>query len=208
MPQWEGVNGEPPAPVQVSQAAVLFDVAYAAALTHNAHVLVITRATIASFGSSLGLFIATAIPAIWQWWAISLFLCRYDSGDLVNELILVVYMVLVLGQSFTIRNCASCLLSKDTEDSCSFLADRETQDSLEGLQCTALGPTLWVSMQQSEHADWPGLPYQCWLYALLSVLPRVILFLNHMRAICEIQRRGRRHALLQSLDLACVLPMW
>ena len=64
------------------------------------------------------IFVCTAMPTVIQWWNVSLFLCRYDPGDLVNEYILVGYMVLVVGQSLTIRECATCLLSQNTGNRC------------------------------------------------------------------------------------------
>ena len=42
-----------------------------------------------------------------QWWLISEFLCHFDSGDLLNELVLLVYMLLVVGQASALAvDCA------------------------------------------------------------------------------------------------------
>ena len=53
-----------------------------------------------------------------------------------------------------------------------------------------------------------AVPYQCWLYTFLSVAPRVLHLLNHVRAIIDVQPQGRRDVLLQTLELGCVLPFW
>ena len=113
VPQWVC----PGSARSVSHAAVLFDIAYAAALSHHAYVLVHVRANFTAWYSVV-IYLVTAIPTIWQWWAISLFLCRFDPGDLCNEFILVVYMVLVLGQSMSIQPCADCIISANLENPC------------------------------------------------------------------------------------------
>ena len=170
--------------------------AYAAALTHHAYVLVLTHATWTA-AASASIFLLSAVPAVWQWWSISLFLCRYDPADLFNEFVLVLYMVLVLGQSLTIQNCARCLVSQNQDDPCAI----QEPDEQHNLHCTADGGN-------SGKADWPHLPFQCWLYALLSMAPRAIHLANHLRVVIDIQARGRRAAVLQAIELASVLPLW
>ena len=196
VPHWESIKGEPPVSIAPSQAAVLFDVAYAASLQHHALVLVQTHGA-----WSVLIYLWTALPTVFNWWAISLFLCRYDPGDLLNEFFLIIYMMLVVGQSLVIQDCADCLASRNLQDPCEFAADEGAHDIFtESLTCT-----VWGGANQ---ASWPQIPFQCWLYALLSVLPRVIHLLNHCRAVRAIQPRGRRDALLQVLELVCVLPLW
>ena len=100
VPQWE----DPPVTNRaVSHAAVLFDVAFAASLSHHAYILVSASPRVASTLFSFGIYFLTAAPAVWQWWTISLFLCKFDPGDLVNEVLLVAYMILVVGQASATR---------------------------------------------------------------------------------------------------------
>lgn len=113
--------------------------AYAAALSHHAYILIFTRATWATL-TSVVLFLLTATPTVCQWWAISIFLCRYDPGDLFNEWVLVVYMVLVVGQSLTVQDCANCLLSRNHDDvSCIFQTEDESGLCQHGPRRHALG---------------------------------------------------------------------
>ena len=76
VPQWE----QPDRPRAVSHAAVLFDIAYAAALAHHAYVLVHVRRP-RPMWEAVGIYVLSAAPTVWQWWAISLFLCRFDPGE-------------------------------------------------------------------------------------------------------------------------------
>ena len=212
VPQWEGIDGEPPASsVAVSQAAVLFDIAYAASLKHHAEILTLTRATWSlqhsGVAHSVVLFLLTCVPTTCQWWDISLFLARFDPGDLINEYILVVYMVLVVGQSLSIQDCATCLLSKNLEEPCA-LRPSAIREQASGyyydseLRCSATGHAGETA------ATWPALPFQCWVYLLLSLAPRVVSLLNALRAVRDVQPRGRRDAALQAAEQLLVLPLW
>lgn len=210
VPQWEGIDSEgkvlPPAKnLAPSNAAVLFDIAYAASLAHHAHVLTLTRATWAtSYATTL--FISTAVPTVCQWWAISLFLCRYDSGDLVNEWFLVVYMILVVGQSLTIQDCANCLLSQNFNQTCTLSPDPGSGFYLERLRCSSRGHH--DAGEASSNAPWPLLPLQCWTYILVSLAPRVIHLGNACRAVRDVQPDGKRDAQLQVVEQALVLTLW
>ncbi|KAL1527666.1 hypothetical protein AB1Y20_009052 [Prymnesium parvum] len=192
VPQW----AFPGAPRAVSHAAVLFDVAYAAALAHHAYVLVHSRASFSAW-YSVAIYLVTAVPTIWQWWAISLFLCRFDPGDLCNEFILVVYMILVLGQSMTIQPCADCLLSANKQSPCELKRSETSLYSF--LECTGFdGNTV----------DWPDTPFPCHMYIVLSIAPRAMHFLNTLRAVKDIGKRGREDMVCHAIELGCVLPIW
>lgn len=207
MPQWEGIDGEPPASsAAVSQAAVLFDIAYAASLGHHAGILTLARSTWSlqhgGVALSVALFLLTCVPTTCQWWDVSLFLARFDPGDLINEYILVLYMVLVVGQSLSIQDCATCLLSQNLNEPCALSPDPMRDFYYSQLRCSASG-----------HADepaavWPALPFQCWVYLLLSLAPRIVHLLNALRAVRDVQPRGRRDAALQVVEQAMMLPLW
>ena len=203
IPQWKGVNGEPEcSTVAVSQAAVLFDVAYAASLATHAHVLVLPTTTW-SVSAAVGIFLCTALPTVLQWWNVSLFLCRYDPGDLVNEYILVGYMVLVVGQSLTIRECATCLLSQNTGEPCHFSSGTSASIGVSYQPCATT-----ATFSKSAHAaTWPMLPFHCWAYALLSIIPRVIHLANILRAVRDVQKQGKRDAALEAVEHALILPL-
>lgn len=212
VPQWE----LPPLPIgSPSQAAVLFDVAYAASLSHHAVVLNVTRETWASV-HAVALFLLTAAPTIGHWWVTSLFLCRYDPGDLVNELILVVYMICVVGQSLTIQDCANCLLSRNLQDTCVFQQDPTSVPYYDSLKCTSAlytGYADGTSPSGGDRSPWPELPVQCWLYIFASLAPRLVHLLNALRAYYDLrsnasQARGCRAAALHVAELLLVLPFW
>ena len=184
--------------VAVSQAAVLFDVAFAASLAHHARVLTLTR-SMWVMGDAFGIFLVTAIPTVCQWWGISLFLCRFDPGDLVNELILVVYMILTVGQSLAIQDCATCLLSRNGNEPCNL---HPPASYFPPHSCSYSGdPT-------ESAAHWPELPFQCWFYGLLTVCQRAAHLLNSLRAVWDIQKEGKRDAQLYVLELVACITLW
>ena len=113
VPQWESVKGEPPVTITPSQAAILFDVAYASSLQHHALVMAMSKSL-----EYVPLFTVSAIPTVFNWWSVSLFLCKYDPGDIINELVLMAYMVLVIGQSLTLQECADCIATRNLEYPC------------------------------------------------------------------------------------------
>ena len=203
VPQWPGVNGEPPAAnIPVSQAAVLFDIAYAASLSHHASILSLTRATWDT-GNAVSIFLATAVPTVCQWWAISLFLCRFDPGDLISEFILVLYMILVVGQSLTVQDCATCLLSENLVQRCRLNPGSSIEHYYDRLTCSPMS-----APDGAAWAFWPALPFQCWLYGLLSLAPRVLQILNALRAVHDIVYVGKRDAALHALEKFVVMVLW
>ena len=92
--QWE----DPPASNQApSQAAVLFDIAYTTSMMHHADMLTAADSSLTGYATVAYFF--TVVQLILHWWSVSLFLCKLDPGDLFNEFVLVLYMVLVVGQA-------------------------------------------------------------------------------------------------------------
>jgi len=145
VPQWE----EPPRTnSSPSHAAVLFDIAYAAALSRHASILVSKSAQSMEkhVPGAIGFYLATGPALIWQWWQISAFLCRFDSGDLLNEFLLVLYMILVVGQSFSIEPCAGCVFSRNME--------HPAQSTLPSLSCDA-------DINGDTNSAWPAVPAHC-----------------------------------------------
>ena len=116
VPQWESPPRNNSAP---SQAAVLFDIAYAASLRQHANMLITRTVNTEDLGHHITkatlLYVAPGTSLLWSWWQISKFWCMFDSGDLLNEFVLVTYMILVVGQAFTIEPCAACVLSSDLQ---------------------------------------------------------------------------------------------
>ena len=192
VPQWE----EPPRTnSSPSHAAVLFDIAYAAALSRHASILVSKSAQSMEkhVPGAIGFYLATGPALIWQWWQISAFLCRFDSGDLLNEFLLVLYMILVVGQSFSIEPCAGCVFSRNME--------HPAQSTLPSLSCDA-------DINGDTNSAWPAVPAHCRMYVCFAVASRLIHFLDTVRALCTVQRRARREVILLLLELAIQLPLW
>ena len=88
VPSWESPARENTRP---SVAAVLFDIAYAASLSQHANLLVTKSAHDLGHHTAraIGMYGITGASLIWNWWQISRFLCMFDSGDLINEFVLV-----------------------------------------------------------------------------------------------------------------------
>jgi hypothetical protein len=143
---------------------------------------------------AFGLYFASGVSLVWNWWQISKFLCLFDSGDLLNEFVLVLYMVLVVGQSFTVEPCAACLLSANLG------RDTDRPEGIEGLVCgDEFGEVP---------SDWPSASVHCRLYIAFSVAARVLHAVDLLRATLTVQSRARREALLLLLEGVTVLPLW
>ena len=179
-----------------SHAAVLFDIAIAASLSHHAEIIASSGAK--QTGDAVLFYVLTAAPLVWNWWNSSLFLCKFDSGDLFNEFVLVLYMMCAIGQSILIEPCAACVISQNQEVPCAIQAASDMSD---GLTCGSIYST-------DENLAWPAAPKHCRLYMLCSILPRVVHFLNTLRALREVQPRGTWDLRLTACELALDLPLW
>lgn len=191
---WE----DPPRAVNApSHAAVLFDIAIAASMSHHAAIIATSGAQ--QTGDAVLIYVLTAAPLVWNWWISSLFLCKFDSGDLFNEFILVIYMMCAIGQSILVEPCAACAISQNREVPCAL--QPSSSSDLSDLTCDSI-------YSSGENLEWPAAPKHCRLYILCSILPRVVHFLNTLRALREVQPRGTWDLRLSACELALDLPLW
>ena len=195
--QWE----DPPASNQApSQAAVLFDIAYTTSMMHHADMLTAADSSLTGYATVAYFF--TVVQLILHWWSVSLFLCKLDPGDLFNEFVLVLYMVLVVGQALLVGPCAACVLSENMKNKCAFVQG----DSFQNLRCTA--GWSWDMDSAPGDARWPYLPSQCRLYLLLSLGARALHLLNLLRAVRDVSPRAKRDLALAFAEGLLVLPLW
>lgn len=189
--------------VEPSQAAVLFDIVYAASISH--HAMTVSNAPPAATAATMLIYLSTATPLIWQWWVSSAYLARFDSGDLLNEFVLVLGMILVLGQSITIEPCAACALVQAGDTA--YL--EKMPDAVNSLECApALQPHDLTPPLHNFGAVPGQLSAHCWLYMCFTFAMRLLQILNSLRAYFEVRESFRDDASLMLLEQLVLLPLW